>query len=196
MIRPIRIAAPAAMALAAFLLSGCPFSTNSNKKVVDPPPPIEYKPRTSIENLLLNLEQAYVNREAAEYESLLAEDFEFYFSEEDQHIAVKLNRDDEIGVHQRMFSASEVQGIELSFSEGQIFEDDTTPDPKYPDRFLWTITLTNVDLKLHATNDQGVLVTHHLDNGVEQFWFREEAWTDPDTGDNIWTIVQWREFSQ
>lgn len=173
------------------LLMDC--SSDSPTRITESEPAT---PRTSPQNLLLLLQEAYVNREAADYESLLAESFEFFFCEEDLQIAFKLNRSDEVGIHERMFSASEVEGIELGFNLSAAVEDTTKADPRYPDRFLWTIVMTHVDLKVHATNDQGVLVTHHLDNGVEQFWFRQESWTDPGTGDPIWTLVMWREYMQ
>lgn len=190
--RPMRILTLAALAATGVtLLSGCPFSTDP--KPPDKPPSV-YEPRTSPANLLKNLRTAYLLREAAQYESLLAKDFEFYFSEEDQHIAEKYTRDDEIGVHRRMFSSDEVQQLTLSFNASALTEDVNKPDPKYPDRNLWTITLTNVDLLLRRT-ELGAPKTYELQEGIEQYWFRQESWIDPDSGQKIWTIVQWKELS-
>ncbi len=190
--RHLRILALAALAAAGVaLMSGCPFSTDPK----DPPPPEDpYLPRTSAANLLLNLKTAYLLREVAPYESLLARDFEFYFSEEDQSIAEKLTRDEEISIHRNMFGSDEVQNITLSFTTGDLTEDVNKPDPRYPDRNLWTITLTNVDLTLRVVNE-GQTTTYELQDGIEQYWFREEAWTDRKTGDKIWTIVQWKELT-
>jgi hypothetical protein len=181
---------------AAATLSGCPFATKTGDGIIDPHPIVTYEPRTSPQNLLLNLKKAYNLRETAPYESLLATDFEFYFSEEDQQIAEKLTRDQEIDTHRNMCTSAQVDDISLEFPMAEAILDENKPDPKYPDRNLWTIVLTNVDLVLRTKDNQGQSMTYKLEDGIEQFWFREESWLDPKTGKNIWTIVQWKELTQ
>jgi hypothetical protein len=146
------------------------------------------RPRTSPQNLLYNLHGAYEHRFAAPYESLLAVDFLFLFCENDQSIADHFDRDDEVTAHQDMFSSLEVQSVQLDFALGELTEDVNMPDPKYPDRNLWTLMMTNVDLELRCWD-----MTYPLEDGIEQFWFREESWTDPHTGLPAWTIVRWQE---
>lgn len=189
--RPLRTFAIVALAAAgSALLSGCPFSTDKG----DPKPtPSIYRLRTEPENLMYNLKMAYLQRETAEYESLLAQDFEFFFSEEDQQIAEKLTRDEEIDIHRNMCTSDRVQSITLAFPEADLQEDVNKPDPKYPDRNLWTMVITNVDLELRATDDQGHSTTYRLEDGVEQYWFRQESWEID--GDPVWTIVQWKELT-
>jgi len=192
--RPIRLLTLAALSVVAMAaLSGCPFSTKPEPP--DPVDPVTYLPRTSAENLLANLKTAYEERQTAPYESLLATDFEFYFAEQDIQIATKYTRDDEIEVHRNMCNSSDVDYVRLEFTLGELLPDPTHADPKYPDRNLWTLTATNVDLELRR-REGGDVKTYQLDDGIQKFWFREEAWTDPKNGGKVWTIVQWNELSE
>ncbi len=191
--RPLRLVAVAALSVAAMaILGGCPFMTKPEEK--PPTPTVTYLPRTSAENLLKNLKTAYVHRQAAPYESLLATDFEFFFAEEDQHIAEKYTRADEVEVNQNMCNSSDVDYVQLDFSVGDLLPDPTKADPKYPDRNLWKLTATNVDLELRR-REGGDSKTYQLQNGIQNFWFREESWVDPKNGLKVWTIVQWQEVT-
>ncbi len=170
-------------------ISGCEQSTEA--PAIEYPSP--YLARTSPQNLLANLRLAYVNRDLAAYDSLLATDFAFYFSEEDQAIAEKLTRSEELTVHGNICSSTHVESIALSFTLGDLTLDTDQPDLAHPGQFLWTLTATNVDLRLQVIQD-GEMTTYEMQDGVEQFWFREESWTDAH-GHKIWTIVKWRELT-
>jgi hypothetical protein len=171
------------------LVAGCDDSTKPKDEDTGP----TYQARTSPQNLLANLKLAYEERELTPYDSLLATEFEFYFSEEDQRIAEKLTRNEEITVHENMFSSTQVEDITLTFSLGDLALDTNEPDPAHPGQFLWTLTATNVDLVLRVTRD-GMTTFYDMEDGIEQFWFREESWTDAH-GNAIWMIVKWRELT-
>ncbi len=176
-------------AAALCLVAGCDNSTEPKRKDTGP----AYLARTSPQNLLVNLKLACVNRDLAPYDSLLAAGFEFYFSAEDTSIAEKLNRSEEIAVHRNLCSSTKVESIALSFTLGDLTLDTDQPDPAHPGQFLWTLTATNVDLRLQVTED-GATKTYEMQDGVEQFWFREESWTDAH-GNAIWAIVKWKELT-
>ena len=184
--RSCGILAAAALGLAA----GCDNSTEPKHKDTGP----AYLARTSPLNLLENLRLAYVNRDLVGYDSLLATGFEFYFSAEDQYIAEKFTRIEELAVHGSMCSSTQVESVTVSFIVGALTLDTGEPDPENPGQFLWTLTATNADLVLRV-NHGGQPAIYEVQAGIEQFWFREESWTDA-RGNPIWTIVKWRELSE
>ncbi len=164
--------------------------TNSNGGEQDP-----YLPRTSPENLLDNLLLTYEHRDAAQFDSLLDEEFVFHFSEEDQDIGVRLLRAAEIPIHEGMFDSEMIQALDLSFTAGDITLDEerTTPEDS-----VWVATLSNVDLYLFGKfpqfPDEGPW-GFEMENGRERFWFHRSGEVDPDSGEPIWTIVEWRELT-
>jgi len=179
-------------------LVGCPFSTKpSPKDIVDPP--ATFKPRTHPDSLLQNLMLAYEQLMPAEFESLLAQDFVFQFSDidvlDDDVPSDDLAREDEVGIHQRMFDNALVQTLTLSF-EYDISSLEVDELVSSPEDTLWTLLLTNVDLFLYGGTPQypDEPASYELENGVEQFWFRKNSWTH-DNGDPIWTIVHWKEHN-
>ena len=165
---------------------GCPFSPDKGK-----PDPVEPKflERTSPENLLANLKTAYREREAAEYESLLAKDFTFVLTPEDAGqpgMPSQWGANTEIGIHQQMFDADLVTYLSLDFVVGDRVFDDTDQ--------LWTITITDVDLSLRGmTPDHPTPKSYSVENGTSKFWFRQNDWTVPSTSDRIWSIVKWED---
>jgi hypothetical protein len=165
-------------------LSGCPFTPK--KSDGDDDGDDKFLLRTSPENVLENLKRCYKQREVAEYESLLAQDFTFQPSEEDDEIPDQWGRNQEIAIHTNMFDAELVQTLSLGFDVGvRVF--DTTDQ-------LWTIMVTNVDLNLFG-------MTPHLQtpkeysvvDGTCRFWFRQESWNAPGTSEKTWSIVKWED---
>lgn len=163
----------------------------------DPPTRHESPPavpdRSSPQAALASLREAYLNRRAADYDSLLAADFVFYFSEEDLWIAEKYTRSEEVEVHRNMFGSADVQNIALSFTLGEPAPDAGRPDTLGANPHLWTVLMTNADVELRRT-EGGEYKTYRVDNAVERFWFRREQRLTPGTGQPIWTIVEWREL--
>ncbi|MCK4415330.1 MAG: fibronectin type III domain-containing protein [Candidatus Eisenbacteria sp.] len=147
--------------------------------------------RDSPENVLHNLKMAYAERAVAEYESLLAMDFTFLLSAEDAAepgMPESWGRQDEIGIHTNMFDYDRVQTLTLGFDSGdRVFD---------PTDGLWTITITNVRLRLYGEtpgNEGEGPVEYKVDNGTSKFWFRENDWTEPGTESDVWTIVKWKD---
>ena len=165
-------------------------STNSNGGEQDP-----YLPRTSPENLLENLMLAYKHRDVAMLDSLLDRDFTFFFSEEDQDIGDRLDREDEIPIHEEMFDPDRVEELILSYEIGEITLDEertTVQDSIYVATVesVYLFVLCPPPWDLH-----GDLLEFELEHGRERFWFRKVSWVDPGSRKPIWKIIEWRELS-
>lgn len=150
--------------------------------------------RSSPEAVLTSLREAYLNRQANDYDSLLAADFEFHFCEEDYQIAQKLTRSEEVQVHRNMFGSADVQDVALSFTLEEPVPDAGRPDTLGADTHLWTVLMVNTDLELRRT-EGGSYWTYMVEDALERFWFRRERRVTPGTGQPIWTIVDWAELS-
>jgi hypothetical protein len=157
----------------------------------DPPPdPPAFLPRTSPSNLLHNLQKAYEKRNIAEYESLLAKDFTFVLSVDDQErpgIPDSWGHDPEVLIHTRLFDPALVQMLTLTFVPVDSVWD--TEDS------IYTALISNVNLFLvgatpaHPTD----VMEYRISNGRAKFWFRKNGWTVPGKADSIWTIVRWQD---
>ncbi len=152
-----------------------------------------FRQRTSPQNLLYNLRKAYELRDVAEFDSLLDRDFVFFFSEEDQDLGERLERSQEIPIHEGMFGPDYIQDLTLSYHVDDITldEEKTTPEDS-----VWMATLSNVDLYLFGTTPQFPNEdprVYEMENGRERFWLHRTSWTDAYMGEPIWTIVEWLE---
>jgi hypothetical protein len=150
--------------------------------------------RSSPEAVLLSLRDAYLNREADDYASLLADGFEFYFSPEDQQIAQKLLRSEEVEVHQSMFASPSVDQIGLEFTLSEPFLDQSKPDPKRAGDYLWSIYMDDLDLALRMRDNQGKSLTYRAGDSLQQFWFRQQPSGVLGSGELVWVIAEWREL--
>jgi len=184
----LRTAARGLGLLATLTLVGCPFSPSQDDG--GPPPPPPFLLRTTSQNLLYNLKQAYKLRNAAEYESLLARDFTFVLSAEDAakpDMPDQWGRDPEIQIHQRMFDADMVQQLTLEFVVEDLVWDPTDN--------MYTTIISNVNLYLYGStpshpNDPK---EYRVANSRAKFWFRKNGWTAPGNPDSIWTVVKWED---
>jgi len=176
---------------------GCPFSPDDAGD--PPPPPPVFKPNTAPESLLYNLKMAYTKRDVAEYESLLANNFTFLLSEEDQSqpdLPDQWGRDDEIQIHRNMFDSEIVQQLTLTF---EMMDQEWEPTEN-----MWSILIYNVNLNLYGIipgdedpNPQSLKV----ENSSSRFWFAETGpatgnttgWNAPGTSNRIWKIVKWQD---
>jgi hypothetical protein len=186
---PVRSAIGVAVLLVALAVVGCPFSPTTGgggDEIISP-----FLPRTSPQNLLYNLKQAYKERSIAEYESLLANpDFTFELSPEDQlkpDLPDQWGRDPEILIHSRMFDAEMVQQLTLDFAVGDVVWDAT--------QGMYTALITNVNLRLYgSTPGHPTEVKEYTVSGsTSKFWFRKNPWTTGAAHDSIWTIVLWQD---
>ncbi len=185
------------------MLTGCPFSTKKEKEVK----PVEkiYEARTSPENLLHNLKEAYIRREHDRYVELFDRTcYQFEFSDEDIRDGVPsefLTYEEEVDIHDRMFHSELLDQLSLEYTVGAKEYDDTeTTDPENP---VYRIVVTNVVLELrgrHPERPEDPAMTWQLINGEQKFWFHQrgpdgQEGTDIDTGDPLWSIVKWKETS-
>jgi len=179
---------------------GCPFSPEDKDDIVVPPP--KFKSRISPENLLENLKTAYREREVAEYESLLANNFTFVLSLEDQDepdMPDQWGRNTEIEIHRNIFDNENVHTLTLEFVPGsQEWE---------PIENMWSILVTNIDLTLTGVvpgQEELGQQTLTVDDATSRFWFAEAgpatgnatSWTEPGTQNKIWKIVKWQDHPQ
>ncbi len=67
--------------LVLLLLSGCPFITTGGD--TPPPPPSDYRPQTSVSNVLYNLKKAYQEFNYDQYVRLLDESYTYIFAPQD-----------------------------------------------------------------------------------------------------------------
>ncbi len=153
--------------------------------------PPDFLLRTSPENLVHNLVLAYNERSAAEFESLLADDFTFVLSEEDQEnpgMPDGWPRDTEVAIHQSMFDTSYVQALTLRLTSGPLQWD--------PERGMYTMIVEVVDFYLHGATPRHPddPKEYRVMHAQEQLWFRREGWTAPATDDSVWTVAKWTEL--
>jgi hypothetical protein len=184
----LRRVAGAMLVLAALGITACPFSPDKNH---DPPPvPKDFWDRSSPKGLLHNLKKAYEKRTVAEYESLLAKDFTFVLSAEDQQtpgMPDSWGRDPEIQIHTRMFDTDLVQSLTLAFEPA-----DSVWDPADG---MYTVLISNVNLYLNGATPAhpGDVKEYRVTNGRAKFWFRKNPWTVLGKADSVWTIVKWED---
>jgi hypothetical protein len=155
-----------------------------------------FRPRTSPQNLLHNLLKAYQYREIAEVESLLADDFAFYFSDGDTSrpgIPESWDRIREIDAHEGMFDREFVQSLSMEFAVDSI-----VPDPEYAngEDSVWVAGVNYLDLDLFGIprSHPGEPPQYYkVEDSRAQFWFRRSSRIEPTTGEPIWTIIKCKE---
>ena len=157
-----RLAVSMLLAVLALTLSGCwnPFAPKPAPPV--PIPPAEYRDRTTPENVLHNLETAYVYKDAVEYLDCLSEDFEFYPNESDVNdpndpVDPVWWKADERAVHENMFAdGSDVDYITLTLTVASLEYDYGIPEDPLDDT---CICIVDVDLRVMLITGDGFLAT-------------------------------------
>ena len=157
-----RLAVSMLLAVLALSLSGCwnPFAPNPAPPV--PIPPAEYRDRLTPEDVLHNLQTAYVYKNPVEYLDCLSEDFEFYPTEADVNdpnspVAPIWWKADEQLVHENMFAdGSDVDNISLTLTIASLEYDYGIPEDPLDDT---CICIVDVDLRLMLVDGDGFLAT-------------------------------------
>ena len=186
---PMRGAIAGAMLLLVLGIVGCPFSPEKGGGGGGNPP--TFLPRTTPQNLLYNLKQAYKERNIAEYESLLANpSFTFELSDEDQdkpEMPDNWGRDPEILIHSRMFDAEMVQQLTLDFIVGDVEWDAI--------QGMYSVLITNVNLYLYGSTPghPTEVKEYRVTDSRSKFWFKKNPWTTGAERDSVWTIVMWED---
>jgi len=152
----------------------------------------EYKLRTSPENVVYNLMNAYERMDAAKYLECLAEDFIFFLNEEDTaepDLPDYWGKAEETAIHERMFSdTTDVQSIELTLTQFGGPEEVPGEFPEDPPRYLYK---QNVDLWVHLPNE----VTLWANAGATFLFDRDPDETGP-SGQELWHVVEWQDVEK
>ena len=184
------LAVSAMSLLLLFALSGCwnPFAPPGGGD--DPPPtPVQYKLRTSPQNVIYNLNTSYVYMNADEYLDCLAEDFIFFLNPDDLTEFPELpeywDKNEEEQIHRNMFGEStDVEAIRLTFTHiSNSYDPGPTGDPLDD---LWTY-VEDIDLQVDLPHD----LTLHAQAPAE-FLFRVDPDENGPNGEILWEI--WKQW--
>lgn len=195
MTRAFRACARVIAALAVLGLAGCPFTPDQDDGNGHEPPPVQFLARTSPENLLKNLMAAYQERNVVEYESLLAEDFDFIFCAYDQaqpNIPDSWGRVEEIEAHEGIFDGEFVQSLSLQFEYSQPVFDEEHFDGVDS---LWVVDVTALRLELFGTprsTPDEPAQTFKVQDGQVTMRFRKDAGNFFE-GKQVWKIAEMEE---
>ena len=188
--RTKRLVASALLAVLAFTLSGCwnPFAPDEGDP--QPVPPADYHDRLTPQDVLHNLQTAYVWKNAVQYLDCLSEGFAFYPSDADvqdpnQNIPPVWWKPDERTMHENMFaSSSDVESISLTLTITSIIFYENDPDIDSDNEYD---VLVDVDLRVNVVGDLTYLAT-----APSQYIMRIDIdQPGPDNEDTWWEIVEW-----
>jgi hypothetical protein len=150
---------------------------------------VQYKLRTSPQNVIYNLYTSYVYMNATEYLNCLAEDYLFFLNPADLTEFPELpeywDKAEERKIHENMFGEdTNVDGITFVFThDTAVWDDNGTGDPLDD---MWTYR-EDIDLRVQLPPD----VTLHA-HAPAEFLFRVDPdETGPD-GEILWEI--WRQW--
>ena len=154
---------------------------------------IEYRLRTSPENVVYNLTSAYQRKNAERYLECLAEDFIFFLDEDDiavnPDLPVSWGKQEERNIHERMFAdTSDVQSVELTLTQFGQPQEVPGELPTDPPRYEYN---ENVDLWVHLPDE----LTYWANAGATFLFDRDPDETGPD-GEELWVIVEWQDVDK
>jgi len=188
-----RLAISVLLAVLAFTLSGCwnPFAPPEGDPT--PIPDAEYRDRLTPENVLHNIQTAYIYRNVNEYLDCLSEDFIFYPDERDVQdpeleIPPEWYKSNERNMHENMFSDnSNVESISLTMTITSLVYDYGIPEILTDDT---CVCVVDVDLRVSVFGD-----LTYLANAQSQYYMRidvDQPNDPPDPDDQLWwEIYQW-----
>ena len=182
-----RLAVSVLLAVLALTLGGCwnPFAPPDGDPVVIDPP--DFHDRLTPEDVLHNLETAYIWMNPVEYLDCLSEDFEFYPNEDDVNDPLHPVdpiwwKPDEREVHENMFAHdSDVGSITLTLTIAGIVHDEGVPEDPVDDTWICT-----VDVDLRVTLVTGIT---YLATAPSEFHMRidiDQPNPEPDPEDVLW----------
>jgi len=177
------IALLCAISCAAVLVGGCSNSAG--------PSGSDYLEPTSPENVLLNLERAYGERDVDEYLACLSDDFKFHFTEEDQQgwpqFPPWFYKSDEQQVHENMFGDEwNVETIILTLTVASV---ETIPggDLRVPGDIV--VIVADADLRINFSGGVGYLATN-----PQEFLFRTVPGSEEREGRVLWEMFEWHDL--
>jgi hypothetical protein len=178
------------------LLAGCPFSPDHS---TEPPvkPPSEYKPNTSITNVLFNLQLSYNKRNYTEYVKLLHENFEYVFDPTD--VGGELEIPESWGIADEKVSAENLftnqpnrkgyrcESISLGFQNG------ADVASQYDETWRKVI-LSQIQLLVDTRHkDTGEPLRYEALGDKAELHFVLTDELDPDSGSPVWKIIKWED---
>ena len=167
----------------AVLAGGCIFSPSKTDPVVQTG---EYKPPTSPENVINNLQVSYRRKEVDRYAPLLRHDFIFVFQPDDaQEIGTDFwTRDEDSTGTENLFTAQDIRDIRIDLTHGPA---QPPTEEGFPDGTMW-IRISPTDLEVDQLPD--IVLT--VEGDIQDFYFLPG---NPDQGEdpNHWYILEWRD---
>ena len=173
------------------ILPGCSKKSTKPEKTEDP-----YAPQTSPENVVQNLTVAYELRDVDGYAELLAEDFQFVFSQEDQQqpgCPAGLEYGDELEIHTNLFSEALVDSVSISFAIGELQFDESASSPGDS---IWLLPVMDMTVYLKGRLPGRPDMTPQrwqMNNGSARFWLRQSVNGVNSTDPVAWEIVKCEE---
>jgi hypothetical protein len=171
------------LAVLVFALGGCWNPFDPGPGPIHEIPEIDYHDRLTPEDVIHNLQTAYVDMNADKYLDCLSEDFTFYPTDEDVQnpnngIPPEWGKDVETSTHRNMFAdASNVESISLTLTEITSEHIEGIPDDPMDDIYVYRV---GVDLRVNLLNGVTLLAT-----APSEYWFRVDQ-DQPDDPDVIW----------
>ncbi len=178
-----------AASLAALVLGGC--ATSSGPEPLEGP---NFDDRTVPENVIHNIQLAYVDMNATEYLDCLSEDFEFYPTEEDvQNPDIQIPpvwyKTDEQNMHNNMFDdSSDVNSITLTLTTTSIVYDYGLPGDETDDTCICDV---EVDLRVNL-----VVGLTYLATSPSRFYMRIDQDQLGPGGVYLWEICEWFDLGE
>jgi hypothetical protein len=181
------------VAVVSIALAGCwnPFAPPPGD---DPPETkVQYKVRTSPENVIYNLGSAYKDTNLDEYLACLADNFEFILNPDDVNnpdndLPESWGKTEEENIHARMFGEGDTTGVDnidltLTYQNSQWYQGE---DPVDPSDDTWEF-LEGTDLRVTIGE------WTFLANADQRFTFQIDPNEVGQNGEDLWEIVVWRD---
>jgi len=180
------LAAVVLAACAAVFVVGCSNSSGPSES--------GYLEPTSPDNVLLNVERAYGERNLDEYLGCMSEDFRFLFTEEDQEdwpqFPPWFYKSDEQQVHENMFGdESDVESITLVLVVASV---ETIPAAVGLDAARDVVVIqADADLRVNLIGGLTYLATN-----PQNFYFREVSDANGRDGRALWEMFEWHDLDE
>ena len=156
---------------------------------------VQYKVRSSRENVLYNIQTAYVYMNADEYLDCLAEDFIFILNPADvndpeHNLPPSWDKAEEENIHRNMFGdESDVESISLTLTNVTISHD-PGEDPYDPSDDRWEYQ-EQTDLRVNVP-EEGDIKTY-LATADQLFIFQIDPYETGPDGETLYEIVEWQD---
>ena len=168
-------------------LVGCSNSSGPSDEVDS-----DYPEPTSPEQVLANVQRAYVYRNLHEYLDCLSDDFKFHFTEDDQEDWPELppwfHKSDEQQVHENMFGDEwDVETIALTLTVASV---ETIPGGDLHVRTGDVVVIyADMDLRIMFSGGDGYLATR-----PQEFRFRTVPGSGERDGRILWEMFEWHDL--